>query len=103
MAGEETLPSDGPRSPVPGLEKPGDSIGPYVLRSVLGSGGFGTVWMAERRQPFVQRVAVKILRAGMDTQATLARFEQERQALAMMDHPNIAKVLDGGMTPAGRP
>ena len=103
MAGEETLPSDGPRSPVPGLEKPGDSIGPYVLRSVLGSGGFGTVWMAERRQPFVQRVAVKIVRAGMDTQATLARFEQERQALAMMDHPNIAKVFDGGMTPAGRP
>ncbi|MEI6274115.1 MAG: serine/threonine-protein kinase, partial [Phycisphaerae bacterium] len=85
------------------LEKPGDEIGPYKLLSQVGEGGFGTVWMAERRKPFVQRVALKIIKAGMDSKSVLARFDQERQALAVMNHPNIAKVLDGGLTPAGRP
>ena len=85
------------------LEKPGDEIGPYKLLTQIGEGGFGTVWMAERRKPFVQRVALKIIKAGMDSKNVLARFDQERQALALMNHPNIAKVLDGGLTPAGRP
>ena len=85
------------------LEKPGDEIGPYKLLTQIGEGGFGTVWMAERRKPFVQRVALKIIKAGMDSKSVLARFDQERQALAVMNHPNIAKVLDGGLTPSGRP
>ena len=81
----------------------GDTIGAYRLISVLGEGGFGTVWLAERREPFVQRVALKVIKPGMDSRSVLGRFEQERQALAVMNHPNIARVLDGGMTPAGRP
>ena len=85
------------------LEKPGDEIGPYKLLTQIGEGGFGTVWMAERRKPFVQRVGLKIIKAGMDSKNVLARFDQERQALAVMNHPNIAKVLDGGLTPSGRP
>ena len=85
------------------FEKAGDEIGPYKLISQIGEGGFGTVWLAERRVPFVQRVALKVIKAGMDSRSVLARFEQERQALAVMSHPNIAKVLDGGMTPSGRP
>lgn len=98
---------DGPHSPhgMPGsgTERPGDSIGPFKLLEVLGEGGFGTVWLAERREPMVQRVALKIIKPGMDSRAVIARFEQERQALAVMDHPNVAKVLDGGVTPTGRP
>lgn len=82
---------------------PGAAIGPYTLLSVLGEGGFGVVFLAERRQPMVQRVAVKIIKPGMDSARVIARFEQERQVLAMMDHPNIARVLDAGATPAGRP
>ena len=82
---------------------PGAVIGPYHLMSCLGEGGFGVVWLAERREPMVQRVALKIIKPGMDSRAVIARFEQERQALAVMDHPNVAKVFDGGMTPAGRP
>ena len=70
---------------------------------MLGEGGFGTVWLAERRQPMVQRVAIKIIKPGMDSAAVIARFEQERQALAVMDHPNVARVFDGGVTPTGRP
>jgi serine/threonine protein kinase/Flp pilus assembly protein TadD len=84
-------------------DRSGDSIGVYRLVSLLGEGGFGTVWLAERREPFVQRVALKVIKPGMDSRSVLGRFEQERQALAMMNHPNIARVLDGGMTPAGRP
>jgi serine/threonine protein kinase len=84
-------------------ERPGDQIGPYILIDRIGQGGFGVVWLAERRTPFVQRVALKVIKAGMDTKEVLARFEQERQALAMMDHPNIAKVLDAGATDKGRP
>ena len=85
------------------FEKAGDRIGPYRLLQPLGEGGFGIVWLAERREPMVQRVAIKVLKPGMDSRSILARFEQERQALAMMDHPNIAKVFDAGMTSYGRP
>ncbi len=81
----------------------GQSVGPYKLLELLGEGGFGSVWLAERREPMVQRVALKVIKPGMDSRAVVARFEQERQALAVMDHPNVAKVLDGGVTPSGRP
>jgi serine/threonine protein kinase/Tfp pilus assembly protein PilF len=84
------------------FERPGDRVGPYTLVSVLGEGGFGTVWLAERREPMVQRVALKLLKPGMDSRSVLARFEQERQALAVMDHPNVARVFDGGVSDLGR-
>lgn len=84
-------------------ESPGELIGPYRLVRIIGQGGLGTVWMAERRTPFVQRVALKVIRPGMDSKQVIARFEQERQMLAIMNHPNIARVLDGGVTPRGRP
>ena len=104
MNDETLVPGDSAsRGPGPVIERPGDEIGPYKLISQLGEGGFGVVWLAERRLPFVQRVALKIIKPGMDSKAVLARFEQERQALAVMNHPGIARVLDGGMTPAGRP
>ena len=83
--------------------KTGDTIGAYKLLSQIGEGGFGEVWLAERREPFVQRVALKLIKPGMDSRSVIARFEQERQALAVMNHPHIAKVLDGGLTPQGRP
>ena len=85
------------------FEAPSAEIGPYKLLKPLGEGGFGTVWLAERRHPFVQQVALKIVKAGMDSKAVVARFDQERQALAVMNHPHVAKVLDGGITPQGRP
>ena len=81
----------------------GDSIGPYKLLQVIGEGGFGVVYLAEQLEPIRRRVAVKVVKPGMDTKQVLARFEAERQALAMMDHPNIAKVYDGGETKAGHP
>src|SRR5262245_5676167 len=84
-------------------EQPGKLIGPYKLLERIGEGGFGSVWMAEQREPVKRRVAVKLIKLGMDTKQVIARFEAERQALAMMDHPNIAKVLDAGSTEAGRP
>jgi eukaryotic-like serine/threonine-protein kinase len=93
------LPPDG----VIDATRPGASIGPYRLLEVVGEGGFGVVWLAERREPMVQRVALKIIKPGMDSRAVVARFEQERQALAVMDHPNIARVLDGGVTDNARP
>jgi eukaryotic-like serine/threonine-protein kinase len=83
--------------------KPGDRVGPYTLLELIGEGGFGTVWLAERREPMVQRVAIKIIKPGMDSKAVVARFDQERQALAVMDHPNVAKVFDGGVTERGLP
>jgi eukaryotic-like serine/threonine-protein kinase len=73
------------------------------LLEKLGQGGFGDVWAAEQREPVRRRVALKIIKLGMDTKQVVARFEAERQALALMDHPNIAKVLDAGATEAGRP
>ncbi len=81
----------------------GESIGPYKLLERLGEGGFGVVWLAERREPMVQRVALKIIKPGMDSKGVIARFEQERQALAVMDHPNVARVFDGGVTERGLP
>ena len=84
-------------------EQPGDVIGPYKLLQVIGEGGMGSVFMAEQTKPVQRRVALKIIKAGMDSKSVIARFEAERQALAMMDHPNIAKVLDTGATDAGHP
>ncbi|HZJ16998.1 MAG TPA: serine/threonine-protein kinase, partial [Chthoniobacteraceae bacterium] len=84
-------------------EEAGERIGPYKLLQQIGEGGFGVVWMAEQEQPVQRRVALKIIKLGMDTEEVIARFEQERQALAMMEHPNIAKVFDAGATPTGRP
>jgi serine/threonine protein kinase len=84
-------------------EGPGTIIGRYKLLEEIGEGGFGVVFMADQEQPVRRKVALKIIKAGMDTRQVVARFEAERQALAMMDHPNIAKVLDAGTTDAGRP
>src|SRR5689334_980436 len=78
-------------------------IGPYQLLERIGEGGMGTVYMAEQTHPVRRRVALKVIKAGMDTRQVIARFEAERQALALMDHPNIARVLDAGATDAGRP
>ncbi|CAN5423236.1 hypothetical protein BH09PLA1_BH09PLA1_27240 [soil metagenome] len=88
---------------VPIHEKPGSKIGPYKLLEQIGEGGFGSVFMAEQEQPVRRRVALKIIKLGMDTRSVVARFEQERQALAILDHPNIAKVFDAGATENGRP
>ena len=85
------------------IEKPGDQIGRYKLLEQVGEGGFGVVYVAEQREPVKRRVALKIVKLGMDTRQVVARFEAERQALALMDHPNIAKVFDGGATETGRP
>ena len=87
----------------PITECPGTFIGPYKLLEQIGEGGFGVVFVAEQLQPVRRKVALKILKPGMDTRPIVARFEAERQALAIMDHPNIAKVHDGGATPSGRP
>ena len=84
-------------------DRPGAVIGRFKLLERIGEGGFGSVFVAEQSEPVRRRVALKILKRGMDTQRVVARFEAERQALAMMDHPNIAKVLDAGETPTGRP
>jgi serine/threonine protein kinase/Tfp pilus assembly protein PilF len=84
-------------------EVPGQRIGPYRLLQQIGEGGFGAVFMAEQERPVRRRVALKIIKLGMDTKSVVARFEQERQALAVLDHPHIAKVLDAGATEAGRP
>ena len=84
-------------------EGPGSKIGHYKLLEQIGEGGFGVVFMAEQTEPVQRKVALKIIKPGMDTRQVIARFEAERQALAMMDHPNIAKVLDAGSTDSGRP
>ena len=84
-------------------EKPGDRIGRYKLRQQIGEGGCGVVFMAEQEEPLHRKVALKIIKPGMDTRSVIARFEAERQALALMDHPNIAKVFDAGATESGRP
>src|SRR5262249_35573801 len=84
-------------------ERPGTVIGPYKLLEQIGEGGFGVVFMAEQTQPVRRKVALKVLKPGMDTKQVVARFEAERQALALMDHPHIAKVLDAGQTGRGRP
>jgi tetratricopeptide (TPR) repeat protein len=97
------------RSPVvtadetPVLEQPGTVIGPYRLMEQVGEGGMGLVFVAEQQHPVRRKVALKVLKPGMDTRQVVARFEAERQALALMDHPNIARVFDGGTTDSGRP
>ncbi|MHC4303051.1 MAG: protein kinase domain-containing protein, partial [Planctomycetota bacterium] len=89
------------RGPV--SEGPGSRIGPYKILQQIGEGGFGVVYMAEQEAPVRRRVALKIIKLGMDTRQVIARFEAERQALALMDHPNIARVLEAGATETGRP
>jgi eukaryotic-like serine/threonine-protein kinase len=81
----------------------GTAIGPYHLLQKIGEGGMGEIWLAEQKQPVRRRVAIKLIKAGMDTREVVTRFESERQALALMDHPAIAKVFDAGSTPQGRP
>ena len=85
------------------MEMPGTRIGPYKLLEQVGEGGMGVVYVASQREPIRRKVAFKIIKPGMDTRDVVTRFEAERQALALMDHPNIAKVLDAGATAAGRP
>src|SRR5579862_7319350 len=88
---------------VPAGEKPGDRIGHYKLLQQIGEGGCGVVYMAEQQKPVRRRVALKVIKLGMDTKQVIARFEAERQALALMDNPHIAKVFDAGATETGRP
>src|SRR6478736_1486222 len=110
LAAHDRLGGDPP--PTAGLDSTAPAAGPepgavlggrFTLLQVIGEGGMGTVYMAEQREPVRRLVAVKLVKPGMDSRQVLARFEAERQALAMMDHPNIAKVLDAGATPEGRP
>jgi WD40 repeat protein/tRNA A-37 threonylcarbamoyl transferase component Bud32 len=89
--------------PFPLTEQPGDKIGRYKLLQEIGEGSFGVVYMAQQEEPVKRRVALKIIKLGMDTKEVIARFEAERQALALMDHPNIAKVFDAGAASSGRP
>ena len=93
------IPSDGVQWP----DEVPDQIGPYKILQLLGEGGMGVVYLAEQEEPIRRRVALKVIKLGMDTKEVVARFEAERQALALMSHPNIAKVLDAGATPGGRP
>src|SRR5258707_14614645 len=102
-SGESFLPEPPKATVVPITEKPGDRIGRYKLLQQIGEGGCGAVYMAEQAEPVRRRVALKIIKLGMDTKGVIARFEVERQALALMDHPNIAKVFDAGATESGRP
>ena len=85
------------------VREPGTSFGPYTLEKLLGEGGMGEVWLAKQSAPVSRQVALKLVRSGRETPGILNRFETERQALAAMDHPNIARVLDADSTPAGRP
>src|ERR1051326_6278819 len=102
-AGEEFLPEQ-PKDTVDIItEKPGDRIGRYKLLQRIGEGGCGVVYMAEQAEPVRRRVALKIIKLGMDTKSVIARFEAERQALVLMDHANIAKIYDAGATDIGRP
>jgi serine/threonine protein kinase/WD40 repeat protein len=102
-AGLESTGDNDPAAPVALTEGPGTVIGPYKLLQQLGEGGFGVVFLAEQQEPVRRQVALKIIKPGLDSKPVLARFEQERQALALMDHPSIARVLDGGTTESGRP
>jgi len=97
---EESIPTASMGGSAIGL---GGQIGPYKLLSILGEGGFGVVYLAERQRPVKRRVALKVIKPGMDTKQVIARFEAERQALALLEHPNIAHVFNAGTTDAGRP
>src|SRR6266404_5451667 len=99
----EALKEDGAALAEQTEERISSFIGPYKLLQKIGEGGCGVVYMAEQEKPVRRRVALKVIKLGMDTKAVIARFEAERQALAMMDHPNIARVLDAGATETGRP
>src|SRR5215468_7253602 len=100
--GAFTPPPDDGAAAVP-PEAAGTILGPYKLVEAIGEGGMGTVWMAQQTAPVKRLVALKVIKPGMDSKQVLARFEAERQALALMDHPHIARVLDAGTTAAGRP
>ena len=107
--GEEE-PDDGPAEPTPRTaslhiltERPGGQIGRYKLLNILGEGGMGIVYLAEQEKPIRRQVALKVIKPGMDSARVIARFEAERQALALLDHPNIAQIHDAGTTEAGRP
>src|SRR5688572_7405866 len=101
----ESPPTSGEITAAPPLpsERIGSTVGPYKLLEQIGGGGMGVVYMAEQLRPVRRKVALKIIKPGMDSGQVIARFEAERQALTMMEHPNIAKVLDAGTTDAGRP
>jgi serine/threonine protein kinase/tetratricopeptide (TPR) repeat protein len=101
IAGSQTTSAE--PNPLPGRPTAGAIIGLYQLLQLIGEGGMGEVWLAEQKQPVRRRVAVKLIKAGMDTREVIARFESERQALALMSHPSIAKVFDAGSTAEGRP
>src|SRR3954467_9239074 len=103
IAGAETPDTRRPAGPRPGAEGPGATIGPYKLLQEIGEGGMGTVYMAEQTRPVRRKVALKVIKPGMDPTQVIARFEAERQALALMDHVNIARVLDAGATESGLP
>ena len=90
-------------SQIDSVEEIGTQIGQYKLLSVLGVGGFGIVYLAEQKEPVRRQVALKVIKPGMDSKQVIGRFEAERQALALLDHPNIARIFDGGTTEAGRP
>ena len=105
---DESLLDEPAVTPTPGtagslIEQTGDTIGPYKLLQQVGEGGMGIVFMAEQTEPIRRRVALKVIKPGLDSQQVIARFEAERQALAMMDHPNIARVVDAGTADSGRP
>jgi non-specific serine/threonine protein kinase/serine/threonine-protein kinase len=99
----QTMTSGGAGAADTMTEEPGSTIGPYRLTGILGQGGFGTVFLAEQEKPIRREVALKIIKLGMDTREVIARFDAERQALAMMDHQGIARVFDAGATESGRP
>jgi serine/threonine protein kinase len=101
--GQSAVPEPAEAFRLPPTEKPGDMIGRYKLLQQIGEGGCGVVYMAEQQEPVRRRVALKVIKLGMDTKHLIGRFEAERQALALMDHPNIAKVLDAGASETGRP
>src|SRR6476661_3215427 len=100
---ESPAPDLGATADQPIPERPGTVIGPYKLLEQIGEGGFGVVFLAEQTEPVRRKVALKVLKPGLDTRQVVGRFEAERQGLAIMEHPNIGKVFDGGATPSGRP
>src|SRR5262245_61556003 len=100
---DRDFPRGGPTIDRPLAEQPGTQIGPYKLLQEIGEGGMGSVFMAEQTHPVRRKVALKLIKAGMDSKQVIARFEAERQALALMDHPNIARVLDARAADSGCP